>query len=337
MYCLILCKEEYASGNLSTAKYLSEMFELYLEAEFVKIVNVDYEGSLKDVENFNLSTSKPKLAIALHLRRCWHLVNRLDESIPVLSVGTGSDLYVDNNHEVYLKTMTQLVNRSFAVVVFNQPMLKQFEEIWPRFSGQLKVIRQAINVDIDQAKHNKEKILAWTESKLGINLKPFFIVVGRLRDVKDPMFALQSFLEWRNQDDQNDNNLKTVSKINHKLYHLLYVGSIEEDTENVQQFIDKIDGKFVHRCDSLDQAELHSLMLSSQALINCSKSEGQSLSIMEAMFLGVPVVVRANPGNCDLVKDHENGLVFKTSKNYLKSYGLSNFDNINDFTRSYFM
>ncbi|CAH8437858.1 unnamed protein product [Heterobilharzia americana] len=130
------------------------------------------------------------------------------------------------------------------------------------------------------------------------------------------MFALQSFLEWRNQDDQNDNNLKTVSKINHKLYHLLYVGSIEEDTENVQQFIDKIDGKFVHRCDSLDQAELHSLMLSSQALINCSKSEGQSLSIMEAMFLGVPVVVRANPGNCDLVKDHENGLVFKTSKEF---------------------
>ncbi|KAK4472412.1 hypothetical protein MN116_003668 [Schistosoma mekongi] len=53
-------------------------------------------------------------------------------------------------------------------------------------------------------------------------------------------------------------------------------------------------------------------MLSSQAMINCSVSEGQSLAVMEAMFLGVSVVVRENPGNCDLVRDRKNGLVFKT-------------------------
>ncbi|CAH8443148.1 unnamed protein product [Schistosoma turkestanicum] len=88
----------------------------------------------------------------------------------------------------------------------------------------------------------------------------------------------------------------------------------EEDTENIQQFIDKIDGKVVHRCDSMNQKELHSLMLSSRALINCSISEGQSLAVMEAMSLGIPVVVRENPGNCDLIEDRKNGLVFKTSK-----------------------
>ncbi|TNN19905.1 Glycosyltransferase 1 domain-containing protein isoform 3 [Schistosoma japonicum] len=180
----------------------------------------------------------------------------------------------------------------------------------PDYSGQLQVIHQAINVDVEHANHYKKDVLEAVESKLGVKLQPFFIVVGLLRDVKDPMFALKAFLDWRNQDGNTYS--KTASPINYKSYNLLYVGSVEEDTENIQQFIDEVDGKAVHRCDTLTQKELHSLMLSSEALINCSVSEGQSLAVMEAMFLGIPVVVRENPGNCDLVKDRENGLVFKT-------------------------
>ncbi|VDO99659.1 unnamed protein product [Schistosoma curassoni] len=36
------------------------------------------------------------------------------------------------------------------------------------------------------------------------------------------------------------------------------------------------------------------------------------------MSLGVPVVVRENPGNCDLIKHRKNGLVFRTSKVSIK-------------------
>lgn len=32
------------------------------------------------------------------------------------------------------------------------------------------------------------------------------------------------------------------------------------------------------------------------------------------MFLGVPVLARANPGNCDLITDGYNGLLFDTSE-----------------------
>nr|CAX70657.1 hypothetical protein [Schistosoma japonicum] len=312
MYCLVLCKETFGSGNLSTALYIREILELYLEAEFIKIANVNSETSLKTVENFNRSTSNPKLVVALHLRQCSHLVSLLDKSIPVLAIATGTDVNMDKKIEVYLKLMTHLVRRSSAVVLLNQPILKQFNELWPDYSGQLQVIHQAINVDVEHANHYKKDVLEAVESKLGVKLQPFFIVVGLLRDVKDPMFALKAFLDWRNQDGNTYS--KTASPINYKSYNLLYVGSVEEDTENIQQFIDEVDGKAVHRCDTLTQKELHSLMLSSEALINCSVSEGQSLAVMEAMFLGIPVVVRENPGNCDLVKDRENGLVFKTSQ-----------------------
>ncbi|CAH8474701.1 unnamed protein product [Schistosoma bovis] len=314
MYCLILCKETFGSGNLSTALYIREIFELYLEAEFIKIVNINCESSLKDIDNFNRSTANPKLVIALHLRQCSHLVSLLDKSIPVLAICTGSDINMDRTHAVYLKLMTYLVDRSFAVVLLNRPMLKQFKETWPHYPGQLQVIHQAIRVDVEDANHYKKDILTAIECKLGVKLQPFFIVAGLLRDVKDPMFALQAFLEWRNQGKKENKDSKVTSTINYKSYNLLYVGSVEEDTENIQQFIDEIDGKVVHRCDSLTQKELHSLMLSSQALINCSISEGQSLAVMEAMSLGVPVVVRENPGNCDLIKHGKNGLVFRTSK-----------------------
>jgi glycosyltransferase involved in cell wall biosynthesis len=46
------------------------------------------------------------------------------------------------------------------------------------------------------------------------------------------------------------------------------------------------------------------------ALLNSSLSEGQSGAIMEAMAMGVPVIVRENEGNGSLVTHGINGIMF---------------------------
>ena len=64
----------------------------------------------------------------------------------------------------------------------------------------------------------------------------------------------------------------------------------------------------------MPQPRLHALMTAAVCLINSSQSEGQPLSIMEAMALGCPVVARNIPGNRDLIDHGETGLIFDTAK-----------------------
>ena len=55
-------------------------------------------------------------------------------------------------------------------------------------------------------------------------------------------------------------------------------------------------------------------------VLNSSISEGMSCSLLEAMALGVPVLVRNNQGNLNLVKENENGLVFSTQEDFGLQY-----------------
>lgn len=55
-------------------------------------------------------------------------------------------------------------------------------------------------------------------------------------------------------------------------------------------------------------------------VLNSSISEGMSSSILEAMALGVPVLVRNNKGNLSFVKEGENGLVFSCKEDFELQY-----------------
>ena len=55
------------------------------------------------------------------------------------------------------------------------------------------------------------------------------------------------------------------------------------------------------------------------ALVNTSKSEGMASSILEAMGMGVPVIVRDIPGNRAVVKDKWNGLLFSSPEEFISN------------------
>ena len=55
-------------------------------------------------------------------------------------------------------------------------------------------------------------------------------------------------------------------------------------------------------------------------LLNTSISEGTCSSILEAFSYGVPVLVRDNEGNSELVQDGENGYTFNDSKEFSEKY-----------------
>ncbi len=57
-------------------------------------------------------------------------------------------------------------------------------------------------------------------------------------------------------------------------------------------------------------------------MLNLSISEGMSSSLVEAMSLGVPLLVRGNEGNKSIIKDLVTGYIFNDEKEFYEKYKL---------------
>ncbi|KAA3677674.1 uncharacterized protein DEA37_0010702 [Paragonimus westermani] len=151
---------------------------------------------------------------------------KLDATVPVLAVCGGTDLNEDVYNVDYFKVMTKSVQRSRAVIVFTQSMLTRFQEFWPDYKGLLKMIPQAVNVNRELAYRDLETHVNWLTKRLGVELTRYFVIVGRLRPVKDPQFALQPFIEW-NSKPVTVLNQKTDEQLSRPYHHhLIYIGSV---------------------------------------------------------------------------------------------------------------
>ncbi|VDD75358.1 unnamed protein product [Mesocestoides corti] len=156
----------------------------------------------------------------------------------------------------------------------------------------------AVVVNRSDALKNAD-VLAAIEAELGTKLSPFVLFVGRLRPIKDPAYILQPFIEF-------------LKKSKHRI-QLLFVGSI--NCQNHSRFF-KLRCESVHWIESIPQPQVHALMTAAVCLVNSSLSEGQPLSVMEAMALGCPVVARSIPGNLDLIDHEKTGLIFDSQNGF---------------------
>uniref|UniRef100_A0A3B4A3A3 Glycosyl transferase family 1 domain-containing protein n=1 Tax=Periophthalmus magnuspinnatus TaxID=409849 RepID=A0A3B4A3A3_9GOBI len=127
-------------------------------------------------------------------------------------------------------------------------------------------------------------------------LRVFLLVCG-LRRVKDPLYLVRVFSEWHCQDPLNV---------------LIIIGP-------------KVRPGFclchrtagVYMAQERSQRELHAAMKKCFAVVNSSISEGMSAAILEAMHLGVPVVVRDIPGNTAIVEHEITGLLYSSPQDFV--------------------
>ncbi|TGZ71084.1 hypothetical protein CRM22_002839 [Opisthorchis felineus] len=313
MKFVVFSKNEVDCGNSASAEWVCRNISDMYPGSIAEIIDIKNQKLFRIIGDLN-KDSEPIIAIIVHLRRCAGVISALDPSIPVLAVCGGTDLNEDIRTPDYLRQMTESVTRSRAVVLFAPFMLKKFQELWPSYPGLVEIIPQAVRVDEVSAHKNLSIHRRWLEEQVGCKMERFFVIAGRLRPVKAPEFALTPFLEWNGEplmpstgaSGDNDWSFRPHH------HHLVYIGSVEENTPSIQLFLSSLTSSHVHHVNSVDRECLHSLMLASDGLINCSISEGQSLTNMEAMMLGTAVLARANPGNCDLIQHNETGLIFSS-------------------------
>jgi glycosyltransferase involved in cell wall biosynthesis len=134
-----------------------------------------------------------------------------------------------------------------------------------------------------------------------------------IRKVKDPMFVIKELLEIL-EDNKNH-------------YVVLIGAKLDEELEQEIRQLTKEQERF-YILDVINHDDFANVLRESNMVINTSISEGMSNVLMEAMYLGIPILARENDGNLKLVKHGYNGLIFRTPEEFKTLYNQLVCDNV---------
>lgn len=213
----------------------------------------------------------------------------LEAGLPYLLIFAGTDLNEFSLDEASLSVMTSAVEGSAGLIVLNEDFQIRCTELWPHVREKLHKIPQAIWTK-PSAFSLRENLGLPTDAKL-------ILLPSGLRPIKDPLYSFRAINAWHEQDPR---------------IHLVIAGtSYDEDFEGI--VMRRIaSSKGIHYAGAILPENLHASMCEATALINTSISECSPNSVLEAMELQCPVIVRDIPGNTCVVQNESTGLVFST-------------------------
>ncbi|XP_008591447.1 PREDICTED: glycosyltransferase 1 domain-containing protein 1, partial [Galeopterus variegatus] len=172
----------------------------------------------------------------------------------------------------------------------------------PHARGKIYVQSQGITT-IPNAAFNWNTFLQRLEINQSADNLHVFILVCGLRQVKDPLYLVDAFSEWH-QEEPN--------------VYMVIVGPEVDPvfTREVKAKVERVAG--VRLLGEMPQEDLHAVLKNCFAMVNSSVSEGMSAAILEAMDLEVPVLARNIPGNAAVVKHEVTGLLFSGPQEFVQ-------------------
>jgi glycosyltransferase involved in cell wall biosynthesis len=93
---------------------------------------------------------------------------------------------------------------------------------------------------------------------------------------------------------------------------LVGTGPLEDDLKDMVNSLDL--NQYVHFTGHIPYDQLVYYLNSAEIYVSTSKSDGSSMSLLEAMACRLPVVVSDVPANCEWVKDGINGYLVPRGK-----------------------
>jgi glycosyltransferase involved in cell wall biosynthesis len=132
---------------------------------------------------------------------------------------------------------------------------------------------------------------------LGIPLRSLVVgMVGNLNNLKRPLAGLESF-----------------SRVRHSNSHMVFAGNSADLGQQVEQRSRELGlTEFVHILGLVDN--VHDVYRTLDIMLNCSVSEGLPMSIIEAMFMSVPVIATSVGGTPELIIHGETGYLYEVDR-----------------------
>lgn len=155
---------------------------------------------------------------------------------------------------------------------------------------------RVINVGLDETiLSDKRNMDLQTRNELGFSDKQFVLLfIGRLIDYKRPFLACDITTELRNRG--YDAQLIIIGK-----------GKLEKELEEYIALEDK--ASYIQWKKRIPYEEIYKYMISADCCINLSAIEIFGMTILEAMYYGLPVVAQEAPGPNIIIENNKSGLI----------------------------
>ncbi|MPZ81281.1 MAG: alpha/beta fold hydrolase [Actinophytocola sp.] len=211
----------------------------------------------------------------------------LEIGLPYVLILGGTDLNEYALEPEYRSLMTEAVERAACLVAFNEDFVRRSGALWPQVVDKVHYIPQSV--------HTTPSTFSLRRSLRLERDARLLLLPSGLRPVKDPLFLVDCVKQWHEVDPR---------------IRLVISGrSYDPDYEDI--LLRRIGSSpAVRYVGALTRDDLHAAMREADAVLNTSLSECSPNSVLEAMDLGRPVIVRDIPGNTCLVEHEVTGLVF---------------------------
>ncbi|KAM6166409.1 glycosyltransferase 1 domain-containing protein 1 [Erethizon dorsatum] len=241
-----------------------------------------------------------EVALALHLYRGGRLLQ--GHGVPFGVIFGGTDVNEDASQEEKKEAMGRALQEARFAVAFTESMKEMALTQWPHAKDKIYVQSQGITTT-PSATFDWNSFLQRAEIHQSADSLRVFLLVCGLRRVKDPLYLLDVFSEWH-QEEPN--------------VYMVIVGPEVDPvfTREVRARVERARG--VRLLGEMPQGDLHAALKSCSALVNSSVSEGMSAAILEAMDLEVPVLARNIPGNAAVVTHGVTGLLFADPQEFVR-------------------
>ncbi len=219
----------------------------------------------------------------------WNMQNNLQLTKPYILTSGGTDINHSLTNQSQVEEMEKIILNASAITVFTKDGQDKVSALYPKKN--IHIIPQSV----------------WFEEHEGpyafkFNKKDLIILLpAGIRAIKDPLFVWEAIRELKSR---------------FKDLQFIIAGVVIE--KNLHQKILKIcqEYKWVHFMEDVPFHQMKGLYDIADLTINTSISEGQSSSILEAMYNYCPVLVRENKGNVSIVTHEKTGLVFSDEQEF---------------------
>jgi glycosyltransferase involved in cell wall biosynthesis len=206
---------------------------------------------------------------------------------PMVLTITGTDVNEYFHQPETHEQMLSVLLYASRIIVLTDSARQELISALPEAADKAHVIH--LGVDIPQG-------VLKSRSDYGFSDEDFiFLLPAGIRPVKDPLAACEP-----------------LGRLHGRHPHIRFALAGPRMDENLFRVLDETIQKndWIRYLGEIPLEEMPALMKLSDVVMNTSKSEGLSHALLEAMFLGKPVLASRVPGNVDLIQDGVNGLLF---------------------------
>lgn len=276
-------------GNSTTAKRMVSG----LEQQGIKVVVFAYEEETWNA-SWHEQFKEAELSHILHLKRFAQWIKQhpylvLDK--PYILTSGGTDVNEDLKNPDAAKLMKSVADQSCAITVFSKDGQEKIVEAYPELSGRVFVVPQSVWLP-------ESNVPAPFDAVAGF---PKLLLPAGLRPIKDVFFL------W--------DELVSIRKTWPQLTFSIIGAALDEDVlTKVKRY--QANYEWFHYLEEVALDQMMDVYAKFDIVLNTSISEGQPTSLLEAMYVGKPVMARRIPGNESIVENGKTGLLFETASEF---------------------